>query len=511
MPKTPSNKLFLLIKSLSGPEKRYFKLFSKYYSQGRDSKYMLLFESMDAQIVFDDFALREILYQSEILETRKYSELKAYLFELILRALQHYEESKFYDLKISRYLNNIKVLFSRSLYQDALEQVKKAERLARKNEDFSTLIKLIEWEKRIPFVQSDIDFLDKALVKLEEDSVTVRKQLSNLIDFRNLYFRIMQLIRKDPLSRSPEENLELENIINTPILKSSNNFLSYRAELLYHRILGLYFYTKFDYQLFYKHSKKFLTLLEANQAIRGEEISEYISALSNFSLSCGLLQKHDEVELTLPKFLKINAKSQDHRIRIHRQYYSIAFSLYIDKGDFQKGKELLLEHFEKIKAFPDEEFQSTALYHSYFYIYFGVGDYDEALVYLNKLLNLPRTNERQDLLGVAQILNLIIHYEMGNSNLLEYLLRSAYRFLKKRNKLFEFERRVISFIKDSEKISSRVQLRERFLKLKNEFQSLEKLPSEKVIFQYFDFISWLESKIKEMPFAQVVSERHAGG
>ena len=57
MPKTPSIKLFHLIKSLTGSEKRYFKLFVK-DTGGKTSKYIQLFEAIEKQETFDDEALR---------------------------------------------------------------------------------------------------------------------------------------------------------------------------------------------------------------------------------------------------------------------------------------------------------------------------------------------------------------------------------------------------------------------------------------------------------------------
>ncbi|MFT6321790.1 MAG: hypothetical protein ACJAT4_002720, partial [Granulosicoccus sp.] len=56
MPKTPSNKLFNLINSLSGSEKRYFKLFVNKNQTGKDNKYTLLFDAVDTQEISDDEA-----------------------------------------------------------------------------------------------------------------------------------------------------------------------------------------------------------------------------------------------------------------------------------------------------------------------------------------------------------------------------------------------------------------------------------------------------------------------
>ncbi|HHS95506.1 MAG TPA: hypothetical protein ENJ45_02870 [Phaeodactylibacter sp.] len=143
----------------------------------------------------------------------------------------------------------------------------------------------------------------------------------------------------------------------------------------------------------------------------------------------------------------------------------------------------------------------------YFTIYFGCGDFDKALNSLNDYLNLPRNIKRQDLQSLGRILNLIIHYEMGNNELLEYLLRSSYRFLRKRNRMFEFEKRLMRFIKNSKDMIYRKQIKKAFIILKEDFESLLQIPSEKAMLQYFDFIAWLESKIENKTFAEIIKHR----
>ena len=73
MPKTPSHKLFNLVKSLSGSEKRYFKLFVNKNQTGKDNKYILLFDALDTQENYDDEALREIVYPNQTIQSRKFS------------------------------------------------------------------------------------------------------------------------------------------------------------------------------------------------------------------------------------------------------------------------------------------------------------------------------------------------------------------------------------------------------------------------------------------------------
>src|SRR5439155_27309205 len=105
------------------------------------------------------------------------------------------------------------------------------------------------------------------------------------------------------------------------------------------------------------------------------------------------------------------------------------------------------------------------------------------------------------------ILNLIVHYELGNEDILPYIVKSTYRFLYNRNRLYKFENSVLGFIaKKLPHITTGQEITEAFKKLKAELQEITKDPFEKRALEYFDFISWLESKIENRPFAEIVRE-----
>ena len=149
MPKTPSNKLFNLINSLSGSEKRYFKLFANKNQTGKYSKYTLLFDAIDAQEISDDEALRKVIYPNQEIQSRKFSELKNYLYELVLKSLKGFDEKTSIEYKLKGMLLNIKVLFKRSRFEDCIEMMQKAKKLVVKYEAFEHNLELLAWEKKI--------------------------------------------------------------------------------------------------------------------------------------------------------------------------------------------------------------------------------------------------------------------------------------------------------------------------------------------------------------------------
>ncbi len=508
MPKTPSYKLFNLVKSLSGPEKRYFKLHANDKWGGEKNKYLRLFDAIDEQDEFDEDALKLKVYEGKAIESRKYSELKAYLYDLILKSLQGYDEKSSVEYRIKGLLKSVKVLYKRAHYEACEELLMKAKKLSINYENFESLLEILDWKKQIAFTKADIAYLDTELERIDEEEKTCLDQLRNLSVYKNIFYQMIVSIRKDAVLRSDEKIKKLIEILKHPLLKDISEAKSHLARVLFHRIYGLYYYSISDHKKFYESSLLFLNEMESEPHILKEDVSDYIAAMSNLILSCGLNNKYNEVRKNLNKLLKIKPITKHDELQIHRQYYAFKFNLCNFTGEFEEGLEAINSHIKERKKFGDELFQTGSFYLQYFNIYFGAGDYEKALENLNAWLNLPKSIERQDLQSLVRVLNLVIHYEMGNNFLLEYLLRSTYRFLRKRNRMFEFEKRVLGFIKNSNKIFTAKELKKAFIILKKDFESLSQVPSEKAMLQYFDFIAWLESKIEGKSFSAAIKDRN---
>ena len=431
MSKTPSNKLFKLIKSLSGSEKRYFKLFAANKQGENSTKYIQLFDAIDLQETFDEAHLKKTIYENQPINSQKYSELKAYLYDLILKSLQGYDEKNSIDFRLKHMLLCIRVLYKRSHYAESLKILNRAKTLAYKYEDFICVVELLAWEKQIAYTQENIEFLENELDHIDNEEKNCLEQLRNLSTYRNLLYQLIISRRKDAVLRSELKIDKLKSIMQHPLLENIQKAKSHKAQILFHRVFSNYNYSVLDYEKFYLSSKQLLELMESKSYLMQEDISGYIFALTNLSLSCGLLEKHEELKENLEKFHHIKAKTIDDEFRIFKHYNTLKFRLCITTGEFEEGHRALTQHLKDIQRFGAHADERGAFYFQYFYIYFGMGDYEKALVYLNQWLNLPRSVEREDLQSLARILNLIIHYEMDNTILLEYLSRSTYRFLKK--------------------------------------------------------------------------------
>lgn len=505
MPKTSSDRLFRLIKSLSATEKRYFKVFIG-ATGNKGNKYGALFDAMDAQVQFDDDALRRQVYGREPMQSRKYSELKAYLYELVLKSLQAYDENTSIDYKLKGMLQSVRALHRRAHFDDCLQILTKAGKLAQEYEKFAALLEVLHWEKLVAYARGDIDGLDKRLEEIEAEEARCTERLQNLNAYQNLFYESWLSIRKNALR--PNANDDIPSLSGHLLLQDENNALSYQARVLYYRVRSIFSYAQKDYAGFYEMSRVLIGIMESKPPMLREDVSEYISALSNYSVSCGYLSDYEGVRECLKKLRSVQPNTRDDELKIHRQYYTNAFRLCIVTGEFKEGLQALEQHLEEVKLFDKEQFERSSFYFQYFYIYFGAGDFGKALDYLNQWLRLPRSVERQDLQSLARILNLIIHYEMDNFLLLDSLLRSTHRFLNQHKTMLLFEVSLIQFLRKAIKASQLKEIQEALVQLRQDFDTLSGNPSEKAMLQLFDFESWIESKLSGQAFSYIVQEKY---
>ncbi len=504
MPKTPSNKLFNLVKSLSGSEKRYFKIFVN--GQGnKDNKYLQLFDAIDAQEAFDDEALMAIVYGGEPVQSRKYSELKAYLYELLLKSLQSYDEKSSVGHRLKNMLQGVRVLFRRSLFDDCKDHLAKARKLAYRYEQFNAVLEALEWEKKIAYAEADIDFLDKELDRIAGKEKQVLGQLRVISEYRNIFFTMLVSIRKHTVIRREEQKQMLSEVMKSPLLQDYSQASSHTARVIYHRIYSLYYFAASDQKGFYRKNQELIALMESEPHMLQEDVSEYISALSNLIRSCGEMGLLEEMEDNLEKLYRVTPRSLDDELKVHRQYYQAKLSLCMLKGAFEEGARILGRHLKERRRFEQSLFESHTFYYIYFYITFGAGEYSRALDFLNQWLSLPSTVERQDLQSLSRILNLMVHYELGNFELLESLIRSTYRFLKKRNELDDLERKTISLIKKLVEAPSKKMLKEDFKRFKEQFEGLSQQAGTPRLYTNA-VVAWFESKIEGRKFPEIIQE-----
>src|SRR6187402_373889 len=103
-----SDVLYDLIKSLTGNEKRFFKIYASRHVTSGKNNYVKLFEAIDKLTVYDDKKLKSKIKDESF--GNHFSAEKNYLYNLILECLDIYHKDSSVDRLISKYVNISRIL-----------------------------------------------------------------------------------------------------------------------------------------------------------------------------------------------------------------------------------------------------------------------------------------------------------------------------------------------------------------------------------------------------------------
>ncbi len=511
MSKTPSDKLHRLVRSLSAPEKRYFRIFIRGKTE-RDSKYLQLFEVLASMGEFNEEEVKKQVYKNRpIPERTVYPQLKAYLYNLVIKCLQTFDEQHSTEHRLNQMLQGVAVLFKRGHYDDCHDLLHKAARLAHLYEAFAQQLEVIRWQKQLAYTRMDADYLHKNLEQLLFDEQRILDQMRNAADYRKAFFQVYATtLQRASQHRGEGQARHLQSIVNQEVFSTPDLAISHKARVMYYRTLNIYHYGALQFDAFYETGKTLIALLESQPHFLRESLSDYIAALSNLILSCGLLRKYDEVRECLLKLRSLRPITEDDRRKIHRQYFNNLFVLCIYTGEFAEAHQEMERCQQEAALFDPHAYETASFFYQYALICLGNGDFNGALQHLNHWLSQPRSVEREDLQSLARILLLILHYEMGNTVLLESLLRSAMRFLQKKNRFSELEKRFMHLIAELMRANTAKERNVAFQQMQADLEGQAKSPGVPALLQTFDLSVWLESKISGKTFATAMREKFKG-
>jgi len=203
--------------------------------------------------------------------------------------------------------------------------------------------------------------------------------------------------------------------------------------------------------------------------------------------------------------LYINGFTPQDQLKIKQNCYTNQIIAYTFLGDKQGGLEiirLLIELMEDENSnLPSSKL--TLNYASIAYFYFIIGEYQKANDWNNKVLKFLEFKKDKILAKLAFPLELLIHFELKNYDLLISLNRSYARYLQleypklKENKdIFSFFNKAVNLVYDKKQFSKFI---EESLKLNDD--------DIKSYFYYINFQDWLKSKLRNTTTAVIIDEK----
>jgi tetratricopeptide (TPR) repeat protein len=267
-----------------------------------------------------------------------------------------------------------------------------------------------------------------------------------------------------------------------------------------------------DFLNYYKYAQRWVNLYHEHPSMVIKETASYLKGLHNVLNALFLAGKYTRFLSSYNELLDFN---KDGQILINRNEASLLvlfqnvhrINLHYMQGSFSEGvKEIPeLERVLKINKYNWDSHRIMVFHYKIACLYFGMGENEKAIHYLNLIINnyIPRV--REDIQSFARILNLIAHFELGNKFLISYQIKSVYRFLLKMNDMHAVQKEILKFLRKTPTMKTD-QLPLEFKKLKNTLILIQDAKYEKRPFLYLDIISWLQSKLNGVIVEKVIAD-----
>ncbi|MEP6711367.1 MAG: hypothetical protein ABJA37_03070 [Ferruginibacter sp.] len=505
-----SDTLFQLVHSLEKAEKRHFKLYIKRSSAKEDLKIIRLFDAIDKLTEYDEKLLLKTLKD---ITRPQLSNLKAHLYKQLLASLRLLKTNENIDLKLSEHLDNARLLYNKGLKLQSLNILERAKELAKTNQKMNFLVQVISLEKKIETLHITRSTLEKTQL-IAEEALDISGHIDRVTRLSNLALLLYRWYVQNGHARNVEDEKDIRKFFTDSLPADPDAIHGFYEKLYLYQSYCWYGFIRQDFFMYYRYSQKWIDLFPKEGVMIAVETGHYIKGMHNLLNAHFDLRNFKKFKITLhqfQEFAKTPVASLHDNFRTHTSIYinSAKINQFLMQGDFKQGLAIIPGIENKLKEYAlfVDSHRIVVFNYKFASLYFGACEYEKAIDYLHKIINDQQTRLRNDLQCYARLMHLLCHYEIGNEEILDSLIRSVYRFMARMKNLTIVEEAIFSFLRHSFKVKTKLVKTELEAFLTN-IKHLEKNRFETRSFAYLDIISWAESKVQDRTMEEIIHEKY---
>ncbi|PCI96771.1 MAG: hypothetical protein COB15_09285 [Flavobacteriales bacterium] len=436
---------------------------------------------------------------------------KANLYEQLLTSLRllHHKTP---TVRIKELISFSDVLLQKGLYKQSLNQLYKAKELAKTHHANILHLEILVLEKGIESRYITRSHQKRAL-ELIDESKQLRTKIKNEGLWSDLALNMYDHYLKLGHIKNESDFNKISIIFNANLPNTTVGNLSF-----YEHIYKLQSYVWFNYitQNFascYKNALNWVEYFEQFPEMKLNDSVLYMKGLHNCLSAlfyCAEKIRFKAQLDVLEKFIQNNSSSFNENQSILAFIYleTAKLNLFFLTGEFTKGAVYTIDFEKKITRYQSQiDVHRILIFHyKIACLKFGSDDYKGSIKHLNFIINHPSLSLREDIQSFARILNLIAHYELGNDDLIEYQIKTTYKFLLKLEEMQKVQKVVFNFLKKSVHMN-RNDLQPYFIDLKNNLEKILEDKYERRPTLYLDIISWLESKLTDNTVEEIIKAK----
>ena len=509
MPNRTTDILFQLVHSLEKAEKRNFKLYIKRNSAIQDLKIIQLFDALDKLSQYDEALL---LKKLRSIKKPQLANTKVHLYKQLLASLRIIKSTESIDIQLHEQLDYARILYNKGLYLQSLKILEKLKELAVNYYQDSFLIQAISLEKKIETLHITRSMENRA-EKLAAEANEVNEKRRIITRLSNLALRLYSWYIKNGHARNEKDEAGVRKYFNEHLPPEAEKQTGFYERLYLYQSYTWLAFIQQDFLKYYRYTQKWVSLFDDKQFMIEVEPGHYIKGMHNLMNAHFDLRNYKKFNKTLFKFEKFCNSSIAHqhdntRIQTFVYLKSAELNKHIITGSFAEGLLKVPDIENKLEEYSLYLDRHRVLVFNYkiAILHFGASNYSECIDYLRKIIN-DHVDLRNDLQCYARLLHLMAHYELGNIDIMEHLIKSVYRFMAKMENLTVIEEEMFKFLKRTFYVSPK-KLQPELESFLQKVKQFETSRFETRSFAYLDIVSWLEGKVYSKPMSKILEEKY---
>jgi hypothetical protein len=468
-----------------------------------------LFDALDKLHEYDE---KLLLKRLPSIEKPQLSNLKTHLYKQVLASLRLLKTNQNIDLQLHEQLDYARILYNKGLYLQSLKILEKIKELARYYNQDGFIISIISLEKKIETLHITRSMQHRAdELTAEANEINERRRI--ITQLSNLALQLYSWYIKHGHARNEEDETDVKKFFLENLPPHAHRLQGFYERLYLCQSYTWYAFIRQDFLMYYRYTQKWIDLFVDQPMMVGVETGHYIKGMHNLLNAHFDLRNFEKFDVTLKEFEKFADSeaanlNENFRIQTFVYIYSSKINQHFMLGTFAEGLALVPYIEEKLSEYAlfIDTHRILVLNYKIATLYFGNGNYATSIDYLQKIIN-NNVDLRTDLQCYARLVHLMAHFELGNFEIIEYLIKSVYRFMAKMQNLTIIEEEMFKFLRSSFHVS-RKKLQPEFEKFLNKIKQYEKSRFETRSFAYLDIISWVESKVYGKTMSEVIKEKY---
>ena len=476
--------LYKLIHSLTSNEKKSITE----QAEDKNATYLQLMWAIEKQEKYNEPALKKLFPAS----AKNFHKLKSYLEEQILKCLfrqyqtreywELYEQIGWMDVLVKKRQFELAELYGNTLLKRTSEM------------EFFVLQFMIN---SLFHSKSFTDQNYPQGIEHIQQSLEILPVLQNLMQYdvlRSRYY--MHKAGSKQFLSTEDQKKQLDEFYSDYLLSNPNHAKSNRARYIF-------------YELWYEYYSRYPDGLKkaaemAEQCVKyigpfkEDKPVLYMSFLRNLSLFYSSMDKYSKAVHYIKMLEAVNPNQRiDSEYKFHYLFYVKLYYAFQQKK-FRDGYQILQAYQKDISAFPlrESDLHYNICYGLIVSFLMSANDFNKALDYLNELVNSKFIETKLPAFyNEYRLYQIICHFELGNFEILESLIRKAEYSLSKKDMFYTIEKSLILFFKNI--MRNRNKQQDAVKQLLKSFSTIHKKSIEYSTVQKLQDIGWIEHLKKQ--------------